>query len=88
MSLARCGAATSLLLSLGRLLVPNGVRVRVNQCARNPIVSSSVAAVNNCRRNMYIAEERGSQYAPDYRVYFSKYLLISSEGEGHGRVAR
>lgn len=87
MSFSRCGAATPLLVSFVRLLVPSGVRASVSQCSSNPVVSSSVAAISKCVRNMYIAEERGSQYAPDYRVYFSECLLTQSNHR-RGRRSR
>lgn len=35
-------------------------------------VTSSTAKPLRATDTMYIAEERGSAYAPDYRVFFSK----------------
>ncbi|KAJ2952262.1 hypothetical protein O0L34_g4539 [Tuta absoluta] len=71
MSVSRCGAALPFLsLAVVRLLVPSGVRacgVSVRKSSSG--VCSSTSAFENIRK-MYIAEERGSAYAPDYRVYF------------------
>lgn len=69
MSLSRwcaLGAAVQRALSL----VPSARSVPAS-----PYTRSAPAAA---ARTMYVAEERGSAYAPDYRVYFSEYSLRST----------
>ncbi|XP_049870210.1 inorganic pyrophosphatase [Pectinophora gossypiella] len=66
MSLSRCGAALPILsLAFVKLLVPSGVRAYSGSAS-----VSNKNIVFTSTKKMFISEERGSAYAPDFRVYF------------------
>lgn len=80
MSLTRCFTAVAAPL---RAIVLISFISR-HSCVARPVLcvraacsaTSATAPRSNEHRKMYIAEERGSPYAPDYRVYFSEFLDI------------
>ncbi|KAM3957830.1 inorganic pyrophosphatase Nurf-38 [Aphomia sociella] len=73
MSLSRCAVSivVPVWLSVTRkqLLAPAS-RISVSAKFRSYTVSTVESQQKNTCTNMYIAEERGSAYSPDYRVYF------------------
>ncbi|KAI8424509.1 hypothetical protein MSG28_002972 [Choristoneura fumiferana] len=77
MSVARCAAArVPLFLSLVKQLCAPGVGAAgslTTNTVRAPVWTRGTATaipVSPAKLNMYIAEERGSAYSPDYRVFF------------------
>ncbi|RVE43533.1 hypothetical protein evm_011818 [Chilo suppressalis] len=71
MSLTRCVAAAVVPACLRALKQTCCSGLSRNSVVKSRCLSSKIVTNRNCAViNMYIAEERGSPYAPDYRVFF------------------
>ena len=68
--------SVKLKMSLTRVLAPRRALSLATQ-PWGPVPALLTPSRRTCTSKMYIAEERGSPYSPDYRIYFSEYIFFT-----------